>query len=48
MERLAEGSPVMTTSVETPKAVADVCGGGCTDGDETKAKGVRRAGGTPW
>ena len=41
VERLAEGSPVMTTSVETPKAVADVCGG-CTDGDETKAKGVRR------
>ena len=26
--RLAEGSPVLTTSVETPKAVADVCGRG--------------------
>ena len=24
------------------------CVGGRTDGDETKAKGVRRAGGTPW
>ena len=31
----------MTTSVETPKAVADgIVVGACTDGDETKARGA--------
>ena len=30
VRRLAEGSPVTTTSVETPKAVADVWGGAPT------------------
>ena len=45
---MAEGLPVMTTSVETPKAVADVGAGrgGAPTATRPKQR-VRRAGGTP-
>ena len=36
MRRLAEGSPVTTTSVETPKAVADVWGAHRRRRDQSK------------
>ena len=39
VRRLAEGSPVTTTSVETPKAVADVWGGAPT-ATRPKQKGL--------
>ena len=41
MRRLAEGSPVTTTSVETPKAVADVWGGAPT-ATRPKQRGLGR------